>query len=70
LPEVVGNSHGVYLGKKSGRHSIEWKLKEMGKSASDDQIEQILSAVKKKSEDTKSNVSDEDFARIIETAGL
>ncbi len=67
LPEVVGNSHGVFLGKKSGRHSIEWKLKGIGTSASDDQIEKILEAVKKRSEETKSNVDDSEFEKIVKS---
>lgn len=65
LPELVGNSHGVFLGKKSGKHSIEWKLGRMGLSASDDQIEQILSEVKKSSEASKSEISDEQFRKIV-----
>jgi isopropylmalate/homocitrate/citramalate synthase len=67
LPEVVGNKHGVFLGKKSGRHSIEWKLKEMGQSASEGQMEAILAAVKKRSEETKTNVNDLEFKEIVES---
>jgi isopropylmalate/homocitrate/citramalate synthase len=67
MPELVGNTHGVFLGKKSGKHSIEWKLKELGLSANDDQIEQILTMVKKRSEETKSNVGDEEFRRIVDS---
>ncbi|HEV2226509.1 MAG TPA: hypothetical protein VGR56_06870 [Nitrososphaerales archaeon] len=65
LPEVVGNKHGVFLGKKSGGHSIEWKLKELGLEASAEQVQEILAQVKKKAEETKSNVEDEDFLAIV-----
>jgi len=67
LPEVVGNKHGVFLGKKSGKHSIEWKLKEMGLNATQDQMDGILIEVKRKSEETKSNVDDKEFKSIFET---
>ena len=66
LPEVVGNSHGVFLGKKSGKHSIQWKLDQMGIKASDEQMEKILVKVKKKSEETKTSVDDAEFRRIVD----
>jgi len=64
LPEIVGNSHGVFLGKKSGRHSIDWKLNELGLKATDEQKDKILAEVKKRSEETKSNIMDEEFREI------
>ncbi len=65
LPEVVGNKHGVFLGKKSGGHSIEWKLKELGLEANAEQVQEILAQVKKKAEETKSNVEDAEFLAIV-----
>jgi isopropylmalate/homocitrate/citramalate synthase len=67
LPEVVGNKHGVFLGKKSGKHSIEWKLGQMGIKATDEQMEKILSVVKSRSEEKKSNIDDSEFKSIVET---
>jgi isopropylmalate/homocitrate/citramalate synthase len=67
LPEVVGNKHGVFLGKKSGKHSVEWKLKEMGLKASEEQMEEILTEVKRKSEETKTNVDDLEFRKIVQS---
>jgi methanogen homocitrate synthase len=65
LPEVVGNKHGVFLGKKSGTHSVEWKLKELGISATPEQVENILSEVKRRSEEKKSNLDDLEFGEIV-----
>jgi isopropylmalate/homocitrate/citramalate synthase len=66
LPELVGNRHGVFLGKKSGRHSIVWKLKELGMAVPDEKrLDEILSEVKKRSEEKKSNVDDEEFLEIV-----
>jgi isopropylmalate/homocitrate/citramalate synthase len=70
LPELVGNEHGVFLGKKSGRHSIEWKLNQIGISANDEQIDKILEQVKRKSEETKSNVDDLQFRQIVDSVIL
>jgi len=65
LPEIVGNKHGVFLGKKSGKHSIEWKLDQLGIKASDEQLDKILVEVKKRSEEKKSNVDDDEFQAIV-----
>jgi methanogen homocitrate synthase len=67
LPEVVGNRHGVVLGKKSGSHSIEWKLKELGLHADKNQTDGILAEVKRKSEEKKSNLNDDEFKKIVES---
>ncbi|MDG6997623.1 MAG: hypothetical protein JRN15_00750 [Nitrososphaerota archaeon] len=65
LPDIVGNKHGVFLGKKSGTHSIEWKLRELGLKANEDQVNAILTEVKKRSEEKKSNVEDAEFVGIV-----
>ena len=67
LPDLVGNKHGVFLGKKSGTHSVEWKLKETGLSASEEQVSRILAEVKKRSVETKSNVKDDEFRAIVQS---
>ncbi|MDA4121288.1 MAG: hypothetical protein OK404_02645, partial [Thaumarchaeota archaeon] len=67
LPEVVGNKHGVFIGKKSGTHSIRWKLDELGLSADDRQVEKILAEVKTRSEKAKSNLDDDEFRMIVQS---
>ena len=67
LPEVVGNRHGVLLGKKSGSHTIEWKLGELGISATKEQVDEILRLVKRRAEEKKSNVTDEEFVEIVKS---
>jgi len=65
-PELVGGKRGIVLGKKSGKYSIEWKLKELGLTANSLQIETILSKVKSKSERKKGFVTDEEFQKIVD----
>lgn len=65
LPEVVGNKHGVMVGKKSGAHSIEWKLNDLGLKANPEEVQEILVQVKKKAEERKSNVDDAEFVAIV-----
>lgn len=64
-PELVGGKREIVIGKKSGRHSIEWKLKQIGVSATDEQILKILDIVKNKSIEKKGPVSDEELTLII-----
>jgi isopropylmalate/homocitrate/citramalate synthase len=67
LPEVVGNQHRVLVGKKSGRHAIEYKLKELGITANlnDDQLKELLAEVKHFAELNKRALTDEEFTRLV-----
>lgn len=66
LPEVVGNKHEVVVGKKSGKGSIEYKLKELNlwnDKIQGEQLEKIMMMVKDKAQTTKREVSEEDFRK-------
>jgi isopropylmalate/homocitrate/citramalate synthase len=63
-PELVGGTREIIIGKKSGRHSIEWKLKELGISATEQQVAVILERVKRKSAQKKGLINDEEFKSI------
>ncbi|MEM2367066.1 MAG: pyruvate carboxyltransferase [Candidatus Bathyarchaeia archaeon] len=66
LPNVVGhNNVKIVLGKKSGRDSIAYKLKELGLKAPEDKIDQILEMVKTTSEKKKRVLTDEEFKEIV-----
>jgi len=68
LPEFVGNKFVVALGKKSGGASIEWRLAEMGKTATPEQVDKILTQVKEMSIKNKREVADEEFKQIVAEA--
>ncbi|MEM0121530.1 MAG: hypothetical protein QW688_08850 [Thermoprotei archaeon] len=67
LPEVVGNRHRVLVGKKSGRHAIEYKLKELGVNVtlSEEQLKELLSQVKRFAERNKRALTDEEFLKLL-----
>jgi 2-isopropylmalate synthase len=46
MPEAVGNRRRIVLGKHSGRHSVEWALKQMGLEPSPELVDYILRRVK------------------------
>ncbi len=66
LPELVGQTHKLILGKKSGKDSVEEKLKTLGMAASPEQVEKLLLKVKTHAEKTKSPVSDEEFKKFVQ----
>ncbi|ACB39769.1 homocitrate synthase family protein [Pyrobaculum neutrophilum] len=45
-PEDVGNRRRIVLGKHSGRHAVEWALKNIGVQPTEDLISHVLNAVK------------------------
>ncbi len=67
LPEVVGNQHKVLVGKKSGRHAIEYKLKELGIAAnlSENEIKELVGEVKRFAELNKRALTDDEFAQLV-----
>ncbi|MEM4294572.1 MAG: hypothetical protein QXV86_02260 [Candidatus Caldarchaeum sp.] len=68
LPELVGNKHDVLVGKKSGRHSLEWKLKTLGVEAKPEEIDAIVEKVKQKSIEKKGPLTDEELLECLQTA--
>ncbi|UCD95738.1 MAG: hypothetical protein JSV35_04260 [Candidatus Bathyarchaeota archaeon] len=65
IPELVGGKRQIVLGKKSGRHSIEWKLESLGLTATAEQVKAIVANVKALSESKRGLVSDEEFQGIV-----
>jgi len=66
LPEFVGNKFHVAIGKKSGAHSIRWRLEDMRVSATDAQVDAILAKVKQKALEKKWGLTDEEFKIIVD----
>jgi len=64
-PELVGGKREIVIGKKSGTHAIEWKLKELGFSATQEQVTTILEKVKAYSIQKKGPLNDEEFESIV-----
>ena len=65
LPELVGQRTTLLLGKKSGKDSIKIKLGEMGLSASELQVSEILQEVKQRAQKGKGPIDDKDFGMIV-----
>jgi isopropylmalate/homocitrate/citramalate synthase len=64
-PEEVGNKRHLVLGKHSGTALVKNRLDERGIDANQDQICDIVRAIKRKGEE-QGRVSDEEFWRIVE----
>jgi isopropylmalate/homocitrate/citramalate synthase len=61
----LGKRREILIGKKSGKSSIEYKLKEMGVSASPEEVEKILEGVKALANQKKGLVSQKELVKII-----
>jgi isopropylmalate/homocitrate/citramalate synthase len=64
-PEVLDRKREILLSKKSGRASIQYKLKENGVEASTEQIDKILALVKELGIKKKGLVSQGEFMDIV-----
>jgi methanogen homocitrate synthase len=64
-PPFVGQKVGIMIGKKSGRDSIKIKLRELGLTATDEQVEIILDKVKVESIRKKAVLDDQEFTAIV-----
>jgi methanogen homocitrate synthase len=65
-PELTGRKGKVVLGKKSGKLSIVFKLKELGLGDLDEgQLSAVLSMVKKQGNERRCLVSDAEFAAMV-----
>ncbi len=65
-PETVGRRRVIVLGKHAGRASVEAILKELGYSATKEQMDEILARIKELG-DLGKRVTDADVRTIIET---
>ncbi|PKL07279.1 MAG: 2-isopropylmalate synthase, partial [Spirochaetae bacterium HGW-Spirochaetae-9] len=65
-PSLTGRKGKVVLGKKSGKLSIVYKLKELGLGDLDDgQLSALLATVKKQGNERRCLVADEEFAAMV-----
>ncbi|MDJ0274593.1 MAG: hypothetical protein QXP81_01865 [Nitrososphaerota archaeon] len=71
-PELVGNRPAVIIGKKSGRHALEYKLRELGvgNRLSEEKLEAILREVKRRSLEKKGPLTDEELLEIVNSVAV
>ena len=65
-PEIIGRKRRFILGKLSGSHAVEAKLKEYGISVSKDETLKITEKVKTLSEIRRSAITDNEFLSLVE----
>jgi isopropylmalate/homocitrate/citramalate synthase len=64
-PALIGRTTEIVLGKKSGKYSILYKLREIGIDAREEQVGVMLDEVKSLSTSKKSAISDDEFRNIV-----
>jgi isopropylmalate/homocitrate/citramalate synthase len=65
LTELVSQKPSMLSGKKSGKDSIEIKIKEMGLSATETEIAEIFQEVKRHAQDVKGSMEDGLFKTLV-----
>jgi len=68
LPELVGNQFGIVMGKKAGKYNVLWRLDQIGRSAPDEVVREIVNRIKAKSIEERRMITEEEFLAIYETA--
>lgn len=66
LPDEIGASRRIVIGKHSGKHAVWDKLKELGIKVDKDQLLKIVDTVKECSMNRKSAITDEELKKIAE----
>jgi isopropylmalate/homocitrate/citramalate synthase len=65
-PALTGRAGDIVLGKKSGKASITYTLEQMGVSADDDQVAEMLKLVKDQSIAKRGLITDDEFRAIAD----
>jgi homocitrate synthase NifV len=64
MPDEIGASRRIIIGKHSGKHAVWDKLKEFGIDANKEQLLEIVNTVKQKAEKRKSSITDKELKKI------
>ncbi|MDI6654515.1 MAG: homocitrate synthase family protein [Candidatus Hydrothermarchaeota archaeon] len=64
LPDEIGTSRKIVIGKHSGKHAVWDKLKELGINVSKEQLIKIVDVVKRSSQERKSAITGEELREI------
>lgn len=66
LPDEIGASRQIVIGKHSGKHAVWDKLKELGVDVDKEELIKIVEAVKQRAQERKSALSDAELLKIAE----
>ena len=64
LPDEIGASRRIVIGKHSGKHAVWDKLQELGIEVAKDQLMEILEIIKERSQSRKSAINDQELKEI------
>ncbi|GBE18883.1 2-isopropylmalate synthase [archaeon BMS3Abin16] len=66
LPDEIGASRKIVIGKHSGKHAVWDKLQELGVDVTKDQLLVVVEAIKERSQKRKSAIKDSELKKIAE----
>lgn len=66
MPEAVGNRFKIAIGKKSGQYNVLWHLDKTGRSATDDQLGEMVTRIKQEAILKRRGLTGEEVDRIYD----
>jgi isopropylmalate/homocitrate/citramalate synthase len=66
LPDEIGASRKIIIGKHSGKHAVWDKLQDLGVEVDKDQLLEIVDVIKERSQKRKSAIKDAELKKIAE----
>lgn len=64
--EAVGNVFKIAIGKKAGKFNVLWHLEKTGRTANDEQLQEMVDRIKELSQREKRALSNEEFEKIFD----
>ncbi|MFQ5801089.1 MAG: hypothetical protein ACE5HH_05160, partial [Candidatus Hydrothermarchaeales archaeon] len=64
LPDEIGASRRIVIGKHSGKHAVWDKLQELGIEVTKEQLMDIVEIIKERSQKRKSAITDKELKKI------
>jgi homocitrate synthase NifV len=66
LPDEIGASRKIIIGKHSGKHAVWDKLQDLGVQVDKDQLLEVVEVIKERSQKRKSAIKDKELKKIAE----
>lgn len=69
LPELVGNTFEIILGKKAGKYNVLWELERMGTEASEEVIRRLVETIKARAIEKRGKITQSEFKELLADLG-
>jgi len=64
MPEAVGNEFKIAVGKKAGQYNVLWHLEKTGRTATEEQLGEMVSRIKAEAIKKRRALTDQEIDKI------